>query len=154
MASRSPRTLRLDTTAFEAILEEIAAVEGNVKRAAELALKKAAVRIANDTVVGLSPQYLPHKGYYSTEDTQRSVIHFPQVEWDGNKASVPVGFDFTAPGAGGFLISGTKVNGTPRMKPDKKLRHIYKSKRYMDEIQALMQGVAMDELEKAWEGKE
>ena len=57
----------------------------------------------------------------------------PQPEWDGFVASVSVGFDFSVPGAGGYLITGT-----PKMAPDKQLHKIYKGKKYMQEIQKII----------------
>ena len=68
---------------------------------------------------------LPAGGKYSQGDTAKSIIQNPKVSWTGNIGSLPIGFDYAKPGAGGFLITGT-----PRMKPDHKLETIYARKKY------------------------
>ena len=138
-------TLKLDITGIERLLTELDSLGGNVKKTAELALKKAGVQIMNDTVLAVSTPNLPAQGEFSHGYTSESIVHWPKVEWDGNIAWIPVGFDFAKPGAGGFLI-----DGTPRMNPDTKLRQMYKGKRYMGEIQKMMQDVVWEELKKEW----
>lgn len=138
-------TLKLDTSAFERLLIDIEALGGNVKEVSGRALRKAALQIQNDTVLAVSKPKLPAQGKYSDGYTAESVVHFAKVEWDGNVGWIPVGFDFSKPGSGGYLISGT-----PRMNPDVELRKMYKNKRYMSEIQKIMQNEVWDELKKLW----
>ena len=126
-------TLKFNTKGLESLLVELDKVGGDVPRTTELVLKKAAVKIMNDTIVAVDKANLPAGGKYSKGYTQASIIHFPQVEWEGNVAWVPVGFDFSKPGAGGFLISGT-----PRMSPDYQLNKMYKKKGYMNQVQREM----------------
>lgn len=139
--------LKLDTSGLEWYLAKLDTVGGNVKKTTSVALKKAAVKIQNDTVKALAPGNLPAGGKYSTGKTNASVIHFPSVEWEGLVAWVPVGFDFGAPGAGGFLIAGT-----PRMKPDAALRKMYKGKGYMNELKELMAEEIFNEMTRIMEG--
>ena len=138
-------TLKLDTTSIEKLLIDLDSLGGNVKQTAELALKKAGVQIMNDTILAVQKPNLPRQGEFSHNYTRESIIHWPKVEWDGNIAWIPVGFDFSKVGAGGFLIEGT-----PRMNPATKLRQIYKGKRYMGEIQKMMQDVVWESLKKEW----
>ena len=138
-------TLKLDTSGIEKLLIDLDELGGNVKKASELALKKAGVQIMNDTILAVSKPNLPAQGQYSDGYTTESIVHFPKVQWDGNTAWIPVGFDFSKPGSGGFLI-----DGTPRMNPDTKLRQMYKGKRYMAALQKIMQDVIWDELRKKW----
>ena len=72
----------------------------------------------------------------------------PKVEWSGTVAEVGVGFDYSMPGAGGFLITGT-----PKMQPNRELNRIYKQKKYMRQIQSDMEAVVADEINKKMEGK-
>ena len=65
----------------------------------------------------------------------------PSVEWSGWLAELPVGFDKTKPGAGGWLITGT-----PRMRPDYALERIYVNKRYANRVQKDIEEVLKDEL--------
>lgn len=134
MAKRN--TLKLDTSGLTELLTKLDAVGGDMKPAAEEALKKASERIADDTERAIQKVNLPAHGKYSTGDTEKSIIRNAQVEWNGLVGSVPVGFDFSKAGAGGYLITGT-----PKMKPDKELRKIYKGKKYMQELQEKMQSV-------------
>ena len=138
-------TLKLDTSGLERLLIEIDSLGGNVKKSSELALKKAGVQIMNDTILATAKPKLPAKGEYSKGYTTESIVHWPRVEWDGDTAWIPVGFDFSQPGSGGYLI-----DGTPRMNPDVELRKMYKGKRYMAEIQKLMQNIIWEDLKKLW----
>ena len=152
MAKYGRKTMRLDTSGFEHFLIELDELGGNVKSAAEYALKHAAVMVQNQTVIALADKNLPAGGKYSTGETLKSVIHFPKVEWDGDVASVPVGFDFDKPGAGGFLIGGRReIAGTPRMAPNRELRSIYKGQRFMRGVQKQMWNDVLSFLEKEWD---
>ena len=132
-------TLRLDTSGISEMIEKLAELEGDVQKAVADALTQAAETIHDDTVDALSRAHLPARGRYSSGDTLASVVDRAPVEWEGTVASVPVGFDFSKPGAGGFLIKGT-----PRMKPDAALHRIYVQKKYMNKIQNDMADVVMD----------
>lgn len=133
-------TLRLDTTGFESMLQQLDELGGNVQKAVEEALENAAIAIEDDTENAVSDvRNLPAQGKYSQGDTKESIVKFSGVHWEGMVAYVPVGFDFSKPGAGGFLITGT-----PRMQPDQQLRKMYKQKRYMKQIQDEMGEVIMD----------
>ena len=138
-------TLKLDTSGFEKMLMELDAVGGDVQKVVEEALTKAAAKIAQDTETAMAKQNLPAQGSYSSGDTLKSVIRDFRVEWEGMVGSVPVGFDFSMPGAGGFLITGT-----PRMRPNKALNQMYKQKKYMGEIQTQISDVIFDALQKEW----
>lgn len=144
------KTLRLDTSGIEKLLTELDSLGGNARSAAEHALKQAAYKIGGDTKRAIKKENLPAQGKYSTGVTEESIITKPEIKWDGDVASVGVGFDFDEPGAGGFLITGTKVYGTPRMKPVKELREIYKSKTYVKNLEKVMWNDVMDALKKAW----
>ena len=105
------------------------------------ALTKAGQTIAQSTENAISAANLPAGGKYSKDTTKESIIRDAQVKWDGDTAWVPVGFDFSKPGAGGFLITGT-----PRMKPDYELNKIYKQKRYMNLIQKGMEEIILNSI--------
>ena len=138
-------TLKLDTTGFENMLMQLDEAGGDVQKVVEEALTKAAVKIAQDTELAMAKQNLPAQGAYSSGDTLKSIIRDPRVEWEGMVGAVPVGFDFSMPGAGGFLISGT-----PRMRPNKTLSQMYKQKKYMGEIYEEISDVIFAALQKEW----
>ena len=130
------------------MIRKLDSLGGDVRKAVDDALGQAADTIEQDTRAALSHANLPAKGRFSSGDTEESVISNPRVEWDGTVASIPVGFDFNKPGAGGFLISGT-----PRMKPDYELQRMYKQKRYMARIQNDIGDVILDYVHDTMEGK-
>ena len=146
MAERN--TLRLDTKAFTGLLEKLEAMGGDIKGAVTDALKQAAETIADDTEAAIAPGNLPAGGKYSTGRTAESIVRDTNVRWDGLSAWVPVGFDFSLPGAGGYLITGT-----PKMPPDHELNRMYKQKKYMAGIQNGIREVLMDEMQESFEGK-
>lgn len=137
MAKRN--TLRLDLSGFSELLTELDRLGGDLRRVTEDALEQAGETIACDTLDAVQKPNLPAGGKYSKGDTAASIVQNPCVEWAGTTASIGVGFDYSKPGAGGFLITGT-----PKMRPDKALQEIYKRKKYMNEIQKDMQEVISD----------
>lgn len=122
--------LRLDISGFEKVIDAIKDAGGNAKAAVTDALEQAGETVTEDTLTYLEDQYLPAGGKYSIGETKKSVIKNPRVIWIGDRAEIGVGFDYSKPGAGGFLITGT-----PRMKPDEELQRMYLRKAYMRSIQ-------------------
>lgn len=139
-------TLRLDTSGFSEMLRKLDSLGGDVRKAVQDALEQASETIAQDTESALAYSNLPAGGKYSTGDTSAAVIRDTQIRWEGNVGWVPVGFDFSVPGAGGYLISGT-----PRMKPDYQLNKMYKQKKYMSQIQKDISDVILDYVIEAME---
>lgn len=125
-----PNTMKLDFEGFEYLLSGLEEMGVDAKQVADRALREAAIQIQKDTVLAAGKANLPAHGIYSKGYTDKSIIHFPPVEWEGMVCSAYVGFDFSKPGAGGFLISGT-----PTMRPDEKLHRMYKGKKYIADIQ-------------------
>ena len=140
-------TLKLDTKGLEPLIKKLDSIGGDVKGAVNTALTKAGQTIAQSTENAISAANLPAGGKYSKDTTKESIIRDAQVKWDGDTAWVPVGFDFSKPGAGGFLITGT-----PRMKPDYELNKIYKQKRYMNLIQKGMEEIILNSIVEKMEG--
>lgn len=132
-------TLKLDTRGFEKMLIQLDSLGGNVQKAVQDALTQASETITEDTKAAMEPANLPAQGKYSKGTTKESIITDHAVRWEGQVGWVPVGFDFSKPGAGGFLISGT-----PRMRPNQALQRMYKQKRYMNQIQKDISEVIMD----------
>ena len=129
-------TLRLDTSGFERMLRDLDEAGGDVVKAVDEAFATASEKITADTKTALARANLPAQGKFSKGDTMQSIVQDAKTEWEGFVASIPVGFDFSKPGAGGYLITGT-----PRMQPDKALHKMYKQKKYMNEIQKNMSDV-------------
>lgn len=131
-------TLKLDLRGFDELIEKLDKLEGDVKHTVESALEQAGETIEWETVDAVQKSNLPADGKYSNGDTEKSIVRNPKAEWEGMSASINVGFDYGKPGAGGYLITGT-----PRMNA---LRKIYKSKKFMKEIQESMKEVVAEEI--------
>lgn len=144
--SKQRNTLRLDTSGFEKMIEDLDKLGGNVKKAVTDALQQAAETIRDDTIDALADSNLPAHGKYHSQQrfTEKSLIRDTDVHWDGDIGWVPVGFDFAKQGSGGYIITGT-----PRMKPDKELNRMYKQKKYMRMIQEGISDVLTDYIDDA-----
>lgn len=138
MAKATRNTLKLDTKGFTEMLRKLDSLGGDTRMAVDRMLTTASKRIAEDTEKAMDSPNLPAKGKYSTGTTKESIIRDAQVRWQGLTAFVPVGFDFSKPGAGGYLITGT-----PRMRPDTELNRMYKRKKYMSEISKDMSDIVL-----------
>lgn len=139
-------TFKLDTEPLEGLVKKIQDLGVDAREAVENALEQAAETITDDTLDAIAPANLPARGKYSRGTTAESVLRDQKVRWTGSTGWIPVGFDFLAPGAGGYLISGT-----PKMEPDLPLRKMYKQKKYMAEIQKDVADVLEDFLIRAME---
>ena len=144
--AKARNTFTLDTAPLEGLVQKILDLEGDAREAVESALEQAAETISDDTLDAVALENLPAKGVYSTGATEASVLRDQKARWTGTTAWIPVGFDFTMPGAGGYLISGT-----PKMQPVAQLRKMYKQKRYMADIQRDITDVLEDALIRAME---
>lgn len=139
--------LKLDISGFEEYIQKLEKLEADIKPIVSDALNQAGETITDDTFDAMSDSNLPRGGEYSTGKTKESIIKNPRVKWSGATAEIGVGFDFSEPGAGGYLITGT-----PRMAPDKALNRIYKSKKYMKDIQKDMIDIFQDEINRRMGG--
>ena len=135
--------MKLDMSSYKELIMELDSMDVDVKSVIGRLMREAAFKISLDTKHAIAAANLPAGGTYSIGTTGRSINYFPQVEWEGNIGSVPVGFDFSLAGAGGFLISGT-----PRMAPDEALRKMYKLGGYMRAVHEKMWDDLWDEIDK------
>lgn len=117
---KQPVTLTFDTKKIEDMIGTLESIGVDVRKVVEKELKEVSDRYTMDTHLAISDQYLPAHGKYRSGETAESIVENPAVEWEGDVASIPVGFDFTKPGAGGFLLYGT-----PKMQPDRQLQKVY-----------------------------
>jgi hypothetical protein len=137
-------TLKLETSGFTQMLAKLEALGGDTREAVTEALENASHKITEDTIAAVDDANLPAGGKYSKGATRESIIQDAKITWEGSTAWIPVGFDFAAPGAGGFLITGT-----PKMRPDLALQRMYRQKKYMNQIQKEMGDVVMDKIVEA-----
>lgn len=124
------KMFQLETKGFEAMMKRLDSLGGDVRGAVDEALGKAAETVRQDTIAATQKPNLPRQGKYSKGTTMQSITSDTSVRWEGQTGWVPVGFDFSRPGAGGYLITGT-----PKMQPAPQLHRMYKQKQYMAGIQ-------------------
>ena len=108
---------KVEFDGFDNMIEEFERREKDLKSTVE----KALVETFNVVSPGVESAIRPHRQSGSTEE---SLIEIPVVEWNGNVASIKVGFDLHEEVASQFLIYGAKANpayGLPYRSPDMKL---------------------------------
>lgn len=135
-------TMKLEITdGMERMIRELEHMGAEVQPIVEKVMTQTAQRIQVDTVKAIADANLPAGGKYRHEPsaTKASVVQDLQVRWEGLSAWIPIGFDFSVPGAGGYLITGT-----PKMAPDRELNKMFKQKAYMTKIQQDMENVLLD----------
>ena len=135
-----------DTSGFDEMIRKYERAGGDLKEIVEKSLKLASEKITKDTEEGMQKANLPAHGKYSTGKTADTIVRNPEVNWTGTTASIGVGFDFNKPSAAGYLITGT-----PRMKRDKKLFEIYRSKKYRERLKEEINAFVGEELKKLGE---
>lgn len=141
------RKIDIDFSSFGELAEQLENLGANVEKVFGAAMEETGKQIAEDTIRALDDAYLPASGAYSNGDTRKSVVEDPKVEWRAGIGEMPLGFDKTVMGAGGWLITGT-----PKMRPDKKLEDIYSRKKtsrsYQTRIKKQIEATLRAEIEK------
>lgn len=128
-AKRRKNFINIDFSAFERYAEKLEDLGADLVPVFTEAMEKAGKKVAEDTGTAVQAANLPAAGNYSRGTTRESIINDPRVSWSGDLGTLPLGFDKTKPGAGGWLITGT-----PFMRPDYALEKIYGSKSYERQI--------------------
>ena len=118
------RKLSIDFNGLEELTERINELQGDLEKIIGGAMEKAGATVQADTLKAIENPNLPAKGKYSHGETKKSVVKDVHVKWGGSVGEMPLGFDKTVEGAGGWLITGT-----PKMSPDRALSAIYSDKR-------------------------
>lgn len=117
--------LSIDFSAFADLAEELDNMGADLKKVFTDVMEQEGEDVQIETLEAIAAANLPAKGIYSIGDTRNSIDLYPKVTWEGSVGELPLGFDKTKPGAGGWLITGT-----PRMAPDHELEKIYVQKTY------------------------
>ena len=128
MAARN-KWFSIDFKQFEEYGEKLDKLGYDIQQTIGDTMEKAGRQVQDDVAAAVEHGNLPAHGKYSTGETAESVISDVSVQWSGMIGEMPLGFDKTKPGAGGFLITGT-----PKMQPDKALAKIFHSKKYKSDI--------------------
>ena len=113
-----------DTTMLEKYAERVEAAGGHaaLKRATEAAMITAKQEINKKITSKMQQANLPAGGKYSTGDTLDSLDKTMAVDWDGNIAKLPLGFNMDESGITSVLL----MHGTPHQAPVKGLKEAVK----------------------------
>ena len=134
--------LKLDFSGLDKMIEDMHKIGANVKEVAESALKKSRDYINSNLESAMTL-------HNRSGETMNSLKDAP-VEWSGTVAKIPVGFDIKNGGLPSiFLMYGTKVYGTPRVKKDMKLYKAIYGKATREKVQEIMK----NEFQKVLENK-
>lgn len=125
------KKFRLEFTGLEEMLNQLETLNGDIKATTESALKGTfgVVTPKIKAAMNSSPYNFDRTG-----TTEHSLVEKATVEWGGNIAQVPVGYDI----GGGGLASIFLMYGTPTITPDRNLYNaIYgaKTQKQVAEIQ-------------------
>ena len=144
--ARRNNFLSIDGSAFADYADKLDKLGANLEKVFSEILLDFADDVQDDVRSAITPPNLPERGKYSTGDTDGTVLE-PQVRWCGSIAEVPIGFDKTKPGAGGFLITGT-----PKMAPDAALNEIFTSKKYANRLKKNIEERLQEEIDEIMGG--
>lgn len=109
-----------DASVLMKYADELDAAGGSdaIMRATQAAMISAKAEVNKDIRNAMQPGNLPAGGEYSAGDTLESLDTSMAVKWEGNTASLPVGFDMSKSGITSILL----MYGTPKMEPARGLR--------------------------------
>lgn len=143
--ARRKNSISIDFSNFSEYAEKLDELNADLKAVFEDAMEEAAETVEWDVVDAVANANMPAGGKYSTGETKDSIIRNAKVEWQGSVGEIPLGFDKTQAGAGGWLITGT-----PKMNPNYALEDIFGRKTYqrkiVNQIQESLQDAINDKL--------
>lgn len=125
MAGKGKNRIQFELGGWDALIEDLDEIGGDVKEVLTDALSAVGEDIGVETAEAMDKINLPAYGAYSSGETLASVVKNPKVEWHGSIAEIGVGFDKVKNGVGSLLITGT-----PRMRPNYELEKIFVNKTY------------------------
>ena len=123
--------LSIDFSAFSDYAEKLDELGANLEEIFCEIMEDNAEEVQTLTVEAVQNKFLPAKGKFRRlpSKTIASINRNPKASVMGSIIEVPLGFDKSMPGAGGWLITGT-----PKMAPDYELQKIYSRKSYEREL--------------------
>lgn len=133
---------KVEFDGFNEVISRLKKFDGDVKATTEKALKAS----RDYSNVELHKAMRPHK---RTGKTEKAIVENEPVKWTGNVANIEVGFDLKNGGLPSiFLMHGTLVHGTPRIKKDQKLYNAIHGKSTKKKIKELQSDIFYDAIRK------
>lgn len=134
--------MKLEIEGLSEYLNRIQQLDGNIRETTEKALRETHQIVTQKAQKAMSASYLPARGKYSTGETLTHLRRNAAIEWHGDVAEVPVGFNIK----GGGLTSIFLMYGTPRMRPDKELYNAFFGSRTRKEVVEAQENVFWNEI--------
>ena len=128
-------------------LNSLAGNSGTAKAVSE-ALIKSKEHVNKGIEKAVSSGSLPAKGKYSTGDTKSSINRDAEVTWQGQTASIKVGFDFKKSGPTSIFL----MKGTPYMSPAKGLKSAIYGSKVQKEIAEIQSEIINKHIKDVMEG--
>lgn len=142
--SKKSNKIDLDFPGMNNLISEFEKMQASVEPVAERALKASHAIVTANAIKAMTP-------HNKTRRTIRSLRKFAKVEKFHSVYRIDVGFDINNGGLPSvFLMYGTKVHGTPRVKPDKNLYNAFYGKATTARIEKAQERIFYDELDKLW----
>lgn len=141
------KRLSLDFPLYDTLKKRLEEIGGDVKEAAESALKESQKVIADKAHSAMIPH---NKG----GDVDKSIAEEGRTEWTGDEVSIPIGFHISGGESGLdglpsiFLMYGTTVYGQPHVTPDKRLYDAIYGAQTKKEIQKIQEEAFFKTIEK------
>lgn len=114
--------IALDSDELQIFIKHLEAMNKNVKKSCESALKASKQYVTNNLEKDTVKPNFPAQGTYSHGGLKESINKDYRIEWQGNKAFIKVGYDFRKSG----ILSILMMYGAPRKVPEmKKAKKLY-----------------------------
>lgn len=135
-------TMKLNVSGLEKLTRKVDEIGGNSRKICEDALLETHTIVTRKAEEAMSKSNLPAGGKFSTGRTLEALRHDANISWQGNVASVSVGFDIDKGGLASIFL----MYGTPRMKKDQALYNAFYGKKTLEEIRKAQENVFFDEI--------
>ena len=113
--------MKLEIEGLDNFINRIQQLDGNIRQTTEKALRETHQIVTQKAEKAMSAGNLPAGGKYSHGDTLKALRRNAAIEWHGDVAEVPVGFELKQ----GGLTSIFLMYGTPRMRPARGLKDAF-----------------------------
>lgn len=132
---------------FEKLLDQISALEGDVKEVTEKALKASHEYITPLIEEKVQDSNLPAKGKYASDGkhVRKQIIKDQNITWDGTSCSIDIGFSLKE-----SIVPIFMIRGTESMNPVKGLKNTLEGKGTKDKVAEIQENVISEEIMKLY----
>lgn len=132
---------KLDFEGIDILSKRFEDMGGDLKRLSEKALQETHSYVTHKVEQAMdSSKY----NFNHTGETKRSLQRKSTVKWEGNIASIGVGFDINHGGLPSIFL----MHGTPTISPDRNLYNSIFSNKTKKEVQKIQEDIFIEEIMK------